>query len=143
MIAKQSFWGASASHPPQAHYKNAEGVLSSSLGLARFVRAYPRYPSFLPRLYAAGVASGPTASASQSASHFQLKIKNSTLKISPKNRQGNARPCKRFNPLPPRHPLALRPQPPAFPTKPLIFNRFAHHSIPQNCLNLPQKTCEL
>ena len=115
--------------PPQAHDKNAEGVLSLSLGLPRNLRGYPRYPSFiLFGLDAEGVAQSRYIGTSASQPAPQLKTKNSTLTIPQKigkPRQGKASVL-----TPPREgvpgPRAQRHKP--FTAKTLIFRRFIHSS---------------
>jgi hypothetical protein len=142
MIAAQSFGSARApravsgalaghipSRPPQAHYKNAEGVLSFSLGLAH--NAYPRYQSFiLLGLDAEGVAQSRYlgTSASQPALVFQFKTKNSKLTISPKIgkvMQGNASVS-----TPPGGGPFYRPRPPVWERKIPYFQPFYPCSNP-------------
>ena len=136
-------WRSGVPRPPQAHCKNAEGVLSFSLGLPRNFRGYPRFPSLiLLGLNAEGLAQSRYIGTSASLSALQLKTKNLSLTISQKIGKVMQGHASVLTPSP-GTPLALRPQPPAFPTKSLIFMCFIHNPTVNLSRFLPTKTCEL
>jgi hypothetical protein len=124
MIAAQS----GGARLRRALIKNAESVLSFSLGLAQLGCAYPRYQLSILRLYAADVASPDHVgtSASEFAVTSQLKIPNLKFLIEGNPLKATKGKSRVLTPLPPVPPCPM-PRTPSLLSKTPYFHTFNPH----------------